>query len=80
MSSATDTTDGNIINFHLYEMIGRKSCGFIKVFMLEENVAEANIIESAKQCESFTFIICYASRTMGAYGRLYCLTISEFVH
>ena len=46
-------------------MIRRKSCGFIKVFMLEESVAKANIIKSATQCESLTIIACYASRIMG---------------
>ena len=61
-------------------MIRRKSCDFIKVFMLEESVAKANIIKSAMQSESLTIIACYASRIMGAYGRFYCMTIFQFVH
>ena len=48
-------------------MIRRKSCGFIKVFMLEESAANANIIKSVPQCESLTFIACYASRIMGVF-------------
>ena len=68
----------NMIDF-LYVMVRRKSCGFIKVFMLEERVTQANI-KSTKQCESFTITSCYASRITGAYGRFYCLTIFQFAH
>ena len=70
----------NMIDFLLYVMIRRKSCGFIKVFMLEERVTQANIIKSTKQCDSFTIMSCYASRITAAYGRFYCLTIFQFAH
>ena len=73
-------TDGKIINSLLYDMFRRKSCGFIKVFMLEESVTKGNIIKAQKQCELFNTIARYATRTTGTYGRFYCLTIFQFAH
>ena len=47
---------GNMINPLVYEMLRRKSCGFVKVFMLKESVAKGNIIKSPKQCELFNIM------------------------
>ena len=46
----------------------------MNVLMLEESVTNANIIKAAEQCESFTIVVCYASRPMGVYGRFHSLT------
>ena len=47
---------------------------FMNVFMLEENVTNANIIKVVEQCESFSIVICYVSRPIGACGRFHSLT------
>ena len=45
----------------------------MNVFMLEESVTNANIIKAAEQCESFTIVVRYVTRHMGAYGRFHAL-------